>query len=71
MIIKITCPECNTEGGFSLSDSSFDGPYKCWKCRALLNVSIVDGKLNSCEAMDQEEFDRQQEIQALRDKFKK
>ncbi len=71
MMVKITCPRCETEGSFSLSDSSYDGPYRCWKCRELFAIKMADSKLTSCEPLTQEEFDRLLEAKALRDKFKR
>ena len=71
MIFKMSCPKCGTEGSFSLADLRYQGPYRCWKCRALYTVLIENGKLASCEPLDQEEFERQQEIEALKRKFRK
>jgi len=71
MIIKIKCPECNTEGSLSLVESSYEGPYRCWKCRALFTIKLENNELKSCEPLSQEEFDKQQAAKELRDKFKK
>ena len=71
MIVKIKCPECDTEGSFSPAESSYEGSYRCWKCRALFTIKIESDELKSCESLSQEEFDRQQEIEALKAKFKK
>jgi len=70
MIVKIKCPKCETEGGFSLTESSYETPYQCWKCRELFTIKIENNELKSCEPLSQEEFDRQQEIEALKAKFK-
>jgi len=70
MIIKIKCPECNTEGSLSLVESSYQGPYRCWKCRALFTIKLENNELKSCEPLSQEEFDRQQAAKELKDKFK-
>ncbi len=84
MIVKIECPSCKTDGNMSLADVYYKGPYKCWKCKELFTIEIKDDKLISCEPLSQEEFERQQEahkeqegdlkkqqeIDALRDKFK-
>ena len=70
MIVKIKCSKCNTEGSFSLADSSYLGPYRCWKCGALFTIKIEDSELKSCEPLSQEDFARQQEIEALKAKFK-
>jgi len=71
MMIKIVCQECGTEGSFSLVDPTYEGPYRCWKCRALFAVNIEGGELKLCEPMSQEEFDKQQELKSLRDRFKR
>ena len=71
MLFKIKCPECAVEGTMSLVESSYEGPYKCWKCRALFTVKLKDGELKSWEPLSEEEFQRQQEIKAMKDKFKR
>ena len=71
MIVKIKCPKCNVEGSLSLVESSYQGPYRCWKCRELFTITLENNKLKSCEPLSQEEFEKQQEIEALKDKFKR
>jgi len=71
MLVKIKCPECATEGTISLLESSYKGPYRCWKCRQLFAIKLENNKLQSCEPMNQEEFDKLQEIEALKKKFQK
>jgi len=78
LLIKFKCPKCNSDNNYSLADSNYQGPYRCWKCRELFMISIEDTKLKSCEPITQEEFDRQQEesdrqkeIEALKAKFRK
>jgi len=75
MLFKIKCPRCDTDGSFSLADPVYEGPYKCWKCRELFNIKIENNELKSCEPITEEEFNRQQqtqqEIEALRAKFRK
>lgn len=71
MMIKIKCPECETEGSISLADKIYEGPYRCWKCRGLFTINIENDMLKSCEPLSQEEFDRQQEIEALKAKFRR
>ncbi len=69
MLVKIKCPACQTEGSLSLVESSYEGPYKCWKCRALFTITLENDKLTSCEPLSEEEFQKQQEIKALKDKL--
>ena len=71
MLVKITCPKCNTDGSFSLADPSYDGPYKCWKCRELFLIKMSKTKLESIESITEEEFNQQQEIQRMKNKFRK
>ena len=70
MMFKITCPECKTDGSFSLAEPGYLGPYRCWKCRELFTIKIENNTLQSCEPLSQEEYDKQQEIEALKAKFK-
>ena len=71
MIVKIKCTKCSTEGSLSLSESSYQGPYRCWKCRELFTIRMENNELKSCELLSQEEFEKQQEIEALKAKFKR
>ena len=70
MLVKIKCTKCGIEGSLSLSDPSYQGPYRCWKCRELFTIRMENNKLISCEPLSQEEFEKQQEIESLRAKFK-
>ena len=70
MIVKINCTKCSTEGSLSLSDPSYQGPYRCWKCREFFTIKVGNSELQSCEPLSQGEFERQQEIEALKAKFR-
>ncbi len=69
MMFTITCPSCKTEGKFSILESKYLGPYKCWKCRDLFQVLIENNELKQCEPLTQEELEKQQEVEALKAKF--
>ena len=69
MLIKIVCPKCETEGSVSLADTTYEGPYRCWKCKELFTIRLENNELKSCEPLSQEEFEKQQEIEALRKKI--
>ncbi|MFC2062380.1 hypothetical protein ACFLS8_00295 [Chloroflexota bacterium] len=69
MLVKIKCAKCDTEGALSLSDPSYEGPYRCWKCRELFTIRLEGNELKSCEPLSQEDFEKQQEISNLRSKF--
>ncbi|MFC1861117.1 hypothetical protein ACFLYL_02400 [Chloroflexota bacterium] len=69
MLIKIECPTCQTEGSMSLVESGYEGPYRCWKCRALFTIALKNSELTHCEPLSEEELQRQQEIKAIEDKL--
>ena len=71
MMVKIKCPKCQVEGSLSLVESSYQGPYRCWKCRELFTIKLENNELKSCEPLSQEEFEKQQEIEAMKSKFKR
>ena len=71
MLVKIKCPQCDTDGSFSLADPVYEGPYRCWKCRALFSIKMKNNKLEAMESITEEEFNRQMEIQALKAKYRK
>jgi|GEM_PF-6051543 len=58
MMITIKCPKCTTEGKMSLVDPNYNGPYKCWSCRALFTLKIHNDAVESCEPLSQEEYDK-------------
>jgi hypothetical protein len=70
-MISIICPKCNAESKLSFVGNSYDGPRRCWKCHELFMVRIKNDTLISCEPLSQEDFEKQQEINALKNKFRK
>jgi len=68
--IKIRCPKCEVEGSISLTDAGYQGPYRCWKCRQNFTIEIKNDQLKSCEPLSEAEFKQQQEIAALKARFK-
>jgi hypothetical protein len=70
-MITMKCPACGAESKLSLVESSYEGPRRCWKCRALFTIKIENNELVSCEPLSAEEFEKQQEIEALKSKFKR
>ena len=55
----------------SLVESSYEGPYRCWKCRALFTIRLKNNELIFCEPLSEEELQKQQEMKALKDKLKR
>lgn len=70
-MLTIKCPSCATEGRISFVDPDFEGPYTCWKCHGLFSIKVQAGRLTSCQPLSREEFQRQQEIEALKSQFRR
>ena len=71
MQINIKCPACNTDSSFFVIKNIFQGPFRCWKCKALFTLKVKEGEIQSCEPLKQEDFDKQKaEKQARRKKAK-
>ena len=70
-MIKITCPKCSAVGSISLADPSYQGPFKCWKCKELYSISIYNNKLQSLNPINEEELKKLQEIEALKAKYRR
>ena len=71
MMISITCPDCQSEGKISLLEADYEGPYRCWKCRALFTITLAGNELTSITPLTEEELARQQEMKRLQDQFKR
>ena len=56
MIAKIICPSCQTMGQFSVDGGNFKGPYRCWKCRTLYTLDMVNSAVVSLQPLTEEEF---------------
>jgi len=70
-LLKIECPSCATEGTISFLKPEYEGPYTCWKCRALFSIKVQAGRLKSCQPLSREEWQKQQEAEVLKAKFKR
>jgi hypothetical protein len=68
-MVTIKCPKCSAEGKLSLVETSYIGPRRCWKCRELFTITIVNNELRSSEPLSQEEYDKQQEAKKASEKM--
>jgi len=73
MLMKIACPSCGVEGSMSLLESSYEGPYRCWKCHEMSSIIIANNALQSAKPITQvqEEQKKQREIDEFKNKFRK
>ena len=61
MMITIKCPSCGTEGSQSLLEPTYQGPYRCWKCRELFAIRIENNEVKSFEPINEEQLKELQE----------
>jgi len=69
-MFSMNCPGCGAESKFSFDNNSYEGPRRCWKCHELFKMKILNNVLIYCEPITQEEFEKMQEIDALKNKFR-
>jgi hypothetical protein len=68
MQVNIKCPACSSDSSFFIAKNVFQGPFRCWKCKALFTVKVRNGVLESCEPLAQEAFDKAKADQEARRK---
>jgi hypothetical protein len=61
-MLVIKCLQCGGESSLSFSQSVYEGPYRCAKCRNLFTIRIENNELKLYEPLSQEEFERWQEL---------
>ncbi len=56
-VVRIKCRNCETESTLSLIDSNYRGPFRCWKCRAIYMINMVNNEVTSWEPLNEDEFE--------------
>ena len=51
--IKLNCISCGHVQELSEAYENYQGQIRCWGCSATLDVSLVDGKLQSMQLHDE------------------
>lgn len=59
MQVDIKCPSCNTDSSFFIAKNTFQGPFRCWKCKSLYSLKVQDSDVKQCDPLSQEDFDKQ------------
>lgn len=62
--MQIQCPGCGMKTGFLLTQSTYEGPFRCGECRELFTIRIEDKELKSIEPLSEEEFEKQQQVES-------
>lgn len=70
-MVKIKCPSCSTDGYMSLLESSYEMPYRCWKCKEFFTLKVEDNEVASMVKLSAEEYQRVKEVEDMRSKFKR
>lgn len=55
---NIKCPKCGAMGYFSLAQPTYQGPFRCAKCKELFTIRVENDELKSCEPLSQEDLDK-------------
>jgi C4-type Zn-finger protein len=71
MMLKIKCPSCATDSYMSLIQSTYQMPYRCWKCKEFFTLSVEDNEVKSVVKLTAEEYEKMKEVEDLRSKFKR
>jgi hypothetical protein len=71
MQVNVKCPACSSDSSFFIAKTVFQGPFRCWKCKALFNLKVKNGEIQLLEPLSQEAFDKQKtDKEAARKKAK-
>ena len=71
MMVKIHCSSCGTDGQMSLLNSSYQMPYRCWKCREYFTLTVEDNSVKSLVKLSPEDFQKVKAAEELKSKFKR
>lgn len=71
MMVKIHCSSCGTDGYMSLLESSYQMPYRCWKCKEYFTLIVEDNAVKSLVKLSAEDFQKVKEAEDLKSKFKR
>ena len=71
MIATITCPQCCSESKMSLLTGTFQGAFRCWKCKNNFYLEVNEGQVIVCNSITEEQFEEQLALDKLKKKFLK
>ena len=57
-MFEVECPKCGAKINFSFEQSSYEGPFRCWKCKGTFIVIIENEELISWKSVSKEEFEK-------------
>jgi len=57
-MFTIQCAGCGAETSISLVEASYNGPFRCWKCKGAFEIKIENEELKSCKAISEQELEK-------------
>ena len=54
----IQCAGCGAETSMSLAEATYNGPFRCWKCKGAFEIKIENEELKSCKVISEHEFEK-------------
>jgi hypothetical protein len=70
MQINVKCPACSSDSSFFIAKPVFQGPFRCWKCKALFTLKAKNGEIKLLEPLTQEDFDKAKAAKEAKKKAK-
>lgn len=67
-MMTLKCPKCGAEAKLSLADNNYSGPRRCWKCHEYFTITIVNNRVEFCEPLSKEDYERQLEAKKAQEK---
>ena len=62
MIIKVRCKKCDAETRLSLVDLSYNGLFRCWKCRQPHIFVVENDEIKYLKLLNNEKYGDQLEL---------
>jgi len=62
VIIIVRCKKCDAETRLSLADLSYDGLFRCWKCRQTHIFVVENDEIKYLELLNDEKYGKQLEL---------
>ena len=62
MIITVTCKKCGAETRLALADLSYEGLFRCWKCKQPHIFVVENDEIKLLKQIEYEKYGEQLEL---------
>jgi len=62
VIITVRCKKCDAETRLSLADLSYDGLFRCWKCKQSHIFVVENDEIKYLKLLNDEKYGKQLEL---------